>query len=111
MTLELKYEACARIFPKLSAYGRAIEAGRPADDEYQALLEEHIENPNDLSRAIHTAQQFQIAMMNAGAELRAMRPHDCDAATQRFQRLIWLQGQFPGENIEATHDVLTAQRR
>lgn len=92
---EQELAAIERIFPLLTAYGEAIEAGEDPAIHLSALEAEMRQNPVDMRTAIETAKIFQ--------EMAAENPSTPDIenytrAPQRLARLKNLEDYF--ENPE-----------
>lgn len=85
MTPHRKYTICARVFPKLSAYGRAIEAGADASKERFALDQEMRNNPEEMRYAITEAIGIQTLL--AETPIFKATQEDHERAPQRLERL------------------------
>lgn len=100
---EHQLAAIQRIFPKLSAYGRAIEAGNNGAEELDALKAEMYQNPDDLRDAIEQAKQIQGFVISSPFGIIS---YDYpDRAPQRLARLQWLEQtlgvtQLDAQNIQ-----------
>ena len=82
---EQKLAAVTRIFPKLSAYGRAIEAGGDGVQQLDALRAEMLQSPEDMWYAIEQAKSFQRLMTKAPFGTNHIEDHK--RAPQRLVRL------------------------
>ena len=86
--LDEKPTAIERIFPKLTAYGKAIEAGQDGAVHLDALRAEMQNNAADLLNAIEAAKSFHQGIIAAG--FNAPSYDDPSKAGSRIMRLNWL---------------------
>lgn len=81
-----------RIFKKLSAYGRAIEAGKDGTEELNALDDEMFKNPYTTMEALSAAETFQGLVRDNLTIIGNKKHHE--KAPQRIDRIKYLQRRF-----------------